>query len=87
MWTMFTLVFVLTRFATAAVTGGAIFLMLPIYEHYLNFNDEMIAIILAMNAVLDPIITSSNVVSNGGLAKVFENVWLSVNRYFYKTKK
>lgn len=87
MWSMFTLVFVLTRFATAAVTGGAIFLMVPIYEHYLNFNDEMIAIILAMNAVLDPIITSSNVLSNGGLAKIFENVWLYVNRYFYKTKQ
>ena len=74
-WSSFTLVFVATRFATAAVTGGAIFLMLPIYQHYLNFNDEMIAIILALNVILDPIITSTNVMCNGGLAKVFENVW------------
>ena len=74
-WSAFTLVFVATRFATAAVLGGAIFLMLPIYQYYLNFNDEMIAIILAMNVILDPIVTSGNVMANGGLAKVFENVW------------
>ena len=74
-WSAFTLVFVATRFATAAVLGGAIFLMLPIYQHYLNFNDEMIAIILAMNMILDPIVTAGNVMANGGLAKVFENVW------------
>ena len=59
--------------------GGAIFVMLPIYQHYLNFNDEMIAIILAMNVILDPIVTSSNVMANGGLAKIFENIWRCVN--------
>lgn len=74
-WSIFTLVFVATRFATAAVTGGAIFLMLPIYQCYLSFNDEMIAIILALNIILDPIITSCNVMANGGLAKIFENIW------------
>ena len=74
-WTAFTFVFVATRFATAAVLGGAIFLMLPIYQYYLNFNDEMVAIILALNVILDPIITSSNVMANGGLAKIFENIW------------
>ena len=78
-WSTFTLVFVATRFATAGVLGGAIFLMLPIYQHYLYFTDEMIAIILAFNVILDPIITSSNVMANGGLAKIFENVWRLAN--------
>ena len=49
--------------------------MLPIYETYLNFNTEMIAIILALNVVLDPIVTSCNVVANGALCRVFEVVW------------
>ena len=57
MWFNFTVIFVLARFATAAVLGGAIFIMLPIYEHYLNFTPDMIAIILALNVVLDPFIT------------------------------
>lgn len=78
-WSAFSLVFVATRFATAAVLGGAIFLMLPIYQHYLSFSDEMIAIILALNVILDPIITSGNVMANGGLAKVFENIWRVVS--------
>ena len=77
-WSTFTLVFVVTRFAAAGVTGGSTFLMLPIYQHYLSFNDEMIAIMLTMNVILDPIITSCNVMANGGLAKIFENVWRMV---------
>jgi Na+/H+-dicarboxylate symporter len=74
-WTSFSIIFVLARFATAAVIGGAIFIMLPIYEKYLSFNAEMIAIILAFNVILDPLITSSNVIANGALCRIFEKVW------------
>lgn len=74
-WLNFSLVFVLARFATAAVLGGAIFIMLPIYETYLSFTPEMIAIILAFNVILDPIVTSCNVLANGALCRVFERVW------------
>lgn len=77
-WIFFSVVFVLARFATAAVIGGAIFIMLPIYESYLHFNTEMIAIILAFNVLLDPLITSSNVMANGALCRLFEKVWLKV---------
>lgn len=77
-WLTFSSVFVLARFATAAVIGGAIFIMLPIYETYLNFNAEMIAIILALNVVLDPLITSCNVMANGALCRIFEKVWVFV---------
>jgi len=72
LWMKFSLVFVLARFATAAILGGAVFIMIPIYESYLGFNAEMVAIILALNVVLDPIITSCNVMGNGALARVFE---------------
>ena len=72
----FSIMFVLARFATAAVLGGAIFIMLPIYETYLSFNPEMIAIILGFNVILDPIVTSCNVVANGALCRIFERVWL-----------
>lgn len=75
-WIHFSIVFVLARFATAAVIGGAIFIMLPIYEQYLGFKPEMIAIILALNVVLDPLITCCNVMANGALCRVFERVWI-----------
>lgn len=74
-WGLFSVSFVLARFATAAVIGGAIFIMLPVYEQYLGFNAEMIAIILAFNVLLDPVITCSNVVANGALCRVFERIW------------
>jgi hypothetical protein len=77
-WINFSIIFVLARFATAAVLGGAIFIMLPIYESYLNFTPEMIAIILALNVFLDPLITSSNVMANGALCRVFEHVWTNL---------
>ncbi len=72
-WLNFSLVFVAARYATVAVVGGAIFLMLPIYQNYLNFDDHMLAIILALNVLLDPVITSTNVMCNGALCKIFEN--------------
>lgn len=74
-WIPFSIVFVLARFATAAVLGGAIFVMLPIYESYLGFTPEMIAIILGFNVILDPLITCSNVIANGALCRIFEKVW------------
>lgn len=78
MWLTFSGVFLLARFATAAMLGGAIFVMLPIYETYLHFNGEMIALILALNVIFDPIITSCNVMANGALCRVFERVWQKI---------
>jgi Na+/H+-dicarboxylate symporter len=74
-----------TRFATAAVLGGAIFILIPIYQAYLDFSDEMVAILFALNMILDPIVTSSNVMANGGLARVFEIVWSKVSPNQEKT--
>ena len=83
-WMTFSVAFVIARFATAAVLGGAIFIMLPIYETYLNFSPEMIAIILAFNVMLDPIITSTNVIANGALCSVFERFWMWVESFKFQ---
>jgi Na+/H+-dicarboxylate symporter len=85
-WISFSTIFVLARFATAACLGGAIFVMLPIYEGYLSFNAEMIAIILAFNVILDPLITSTNVIANGALCKVYEKVWIYAQMLLDKLK-
>lgn len=73
-WVSFSLVFTFARYAVTAVIGGAIFVILPILEYYLGFNGDMIAIILALNMALDPLVTSSNVMANGGLCIIFEKV-------------
>lgn len=77
-WVQFSIVFTLARFATAGFQGGAIFVMLPIYEAYLGFNGEMIALILALNVILDPLVTGCNVLANGALCRTFERVWTFV---------
>jgi hypothetical protein len=74
-WIPFSIVFVLARFATAAIIWGAIFVMLPVYEFYLHFTPEMIAIILAFNVILDPLITCTSVLGNGALCRIFERAW------------
>ncbi|MES2253028.1 MAG: cation:dicarboxylase symporter family transporter [Pseudomonadota bacterium] len=79
-WLPFMASFTLARYTTAAVLGGAIFIMIPLYEYYLGFTPEMIALIIALNVVLDPIITSTNVLCNGVLAIIFERVWLFISR-------
>ncbi len=86
-WVQFSVIFVLARFATAAILGGAIFIMIPIYESYLNFNAEMVAIILALNVVLDPLITSCNVMGNGALARVFEKFFTWILELLGKSSK
>lgn len=82
MWLQFSVAFVLARFATSAILGGAIFVMLPVYESYLAFTPEMIMIILAFNVVLDPIVTACSVMGNSGLCQVFEKVWRGVQQNF-----
>lgn len=77
-WLSFSLIYVLARFATAAVLGGAFFLMMPIYEQYLGFTPEMLAILLAFNVILDPIVTIGNVTCNAALCRVFEIVWTPI---------
>lgn len=85
MWIQFSFAFVLARFATSAILGGAIFVMLPVYETYLSFTPEMIMIILAFNVVLDPLVTACNVIGNGGLCQVFEKVWNRIHQKAFKT--
>ncbi|USO01250.1 MAG: cation:dicarboxylase symporter family transporter [Alphaproteobacteria bacterium] len=75
-WSIFVGVFATARFATAGVMGGAIFIMLPLYEKYLGFTAEMSAILLALNVLFDPIITAMNVYANGALCIIFERFWL-----------
>lgn len=76
---LFLSVFVLARFTTAAVIGGAIFIMLPLYQTYLGFNEDMIAMLLICNMILDPVVTSSNVMANSALCVLFERFWEKIS--------
>lgn len=81
-WLIFVGVFATARFATAGVLGGAIFVMMPIYEKYLGFTPDMLAIIFALNVLFDPVVTVGNVYANGALCLVFERFWTGIDQKF-----
>ena len=64
----FAMMFVLSKFAIAAIPGGGILIMIPVLEKSLGFTGEMSAIITAFYILMDPLITTSNVFGNGAFA-------------------
>ncbi len=74
---IFLLYFLLSKFAIAAVPGGGIIVMLPILEQYLKFSPTMLSFITALYILLDPIITSANVMGNGAFTMLFTKLYKS----------
>lgn len=70
----FALYFVLAKFSVAAVPGGGILVMLPVLESYLGFNAEMLSLITALYILFDPVITSANILGNGGFAVIIDRI-------------
>lgn len=77
---IFALYFVLAKFSVAAVPGGGILVMLPILEAHLGFNGEMMSLITALYILFDPVITSANVLGNGGFAQAIGKIAASFKR-------
>lgn len=71
---IFVVHFVIMKFSVAAIPGGGIIVMLPILEHYLCFNAEMMSLITALYILFDPVITCSNVLGNGAFAKFIDRL-------------
>jgi Na+/H+-dicarboxylate symporter len=74
----FTIFFVIAKFSVAAVPAGGIIVMTPILEKYLNFTPEMSDLIIAIYIVFDPFVTGFNVLGNGALAKLIDNIYLGL---------
>lgn len=64
--------FVFAKFSVVAVPGGGVLVMLPILSAYFGFTAEMSALIVALYVLLDPIITTANIIGNGALAKAID---------------
>lgn len=66
--------FMAAKFAVAAVPAGGIIVMLPVLERHLGFTPEMLSLITALYILFDPLITSANVMGNGGFVMVFSKI-------------
>ena len=71
----FAFYFVLAKFAVAAVPGGGVLVMLPVLEQHLGFNPMMLSLITTLYIIIDPLITSANVMGNGAFAMFFSKVY------------
>jgi Na+/H+-dicarboxylate symporter len=80
---VFAFYFVLAKFSVAAVPGGGILVMLPILESHLGFNSDMMSLITALYILFDPVITSANVLGNGGFSMVIGKVYPLLERIKY----
>lgn len=74
MYLVFIFYFVLAKFSVAAIPGGGIIVMLPILENYLGFSPEMLSLMTALYILFDPVITSANILGNGGFAKFIDKL-------------
>jgi len=83
-YAVFVLYFVLAKFAVAGVPGGGILVMLPVLEQHLGFSSEMLSLITALYIIFDPVVTSANVLGNGGFVIFFSKVFAIASRSLHK---
>jgi Na+/H+-dicarboxylate symporter len=67
---IFAFYFVLAKFSVSAIPGGGILVMLPVLEAHLGFKADMLSLITALYILFDPVITSANVLGNGGFSMI-----------------
>ena len=72
---IFAIYFIMAKFAIAAVPGGGIIVMLPIFEKLFHFSPEMGAVITTFYILMDPIFTASNVTGNNLLCIILDRVF------------
>ncbi|MDR3151396.1 MAG: dicarboxylate/amino acid:cation symporter [Holosporaceae bacterium] len=71
---MFGIFFVLNKFAGGGVPSGTIMVTIPVLREYFNFDDSMIAFIIAFYGVIDPVATAGNVSANNFFVVIFQKV-------------
>lgn len=77
---MFGLFFVLNKFAGGGVPSGTIMVTIPVLKQYLNFDDSMIAFIVAFYGAIDPIATAGNVTANNFFVIIFQKIIKNASR-------
>lgn len=76
---VFAFFFVLAKFSAAGVPGGGMIVLLPVLETHMGFNAEMLSLITTIYILFDPIITSANILGNGGFAMILGRLFKKGN--------
>jgi Na+/H+-dicarboxylate symporter len=65
---IFVLYYCLAKFSCAAVPGGGVLVLIPVFQSYLGMSNETASLLASIYILQDPIITSANVMGNGVFA-------------------
>jgi Na+/H+-dicarboxylate symporter len=78
---IFSLYFVLAKFAIAAVPMGGMIVMLPVFQTYFGFNADMLGLMTAFYLLFDAFLTACNTTGNGIFVILFtrlmKKLWIS----------
>ena len=84
---LFGIFFILNKFAGGGVPSGTIMVTIPVLKKYLGFDDSMVAFIVALYGVVDPIATFGNVTANNLFVIIFQKIRKVVRRAFFQKKE
>ncbi len=71
---LFSMYYMVAKFAVASVPGGEIIVLLPILESHFGFSDSMSGLVTTLYILCDPFVTTTNVLSNGALAILMDKI-------------
>ena len=72
---IFSIYFVITKFAVAAVPGGGILVMLPVLKATMGFNDAMLSLITTLYIMFDSMITPINIFGNSAFSMLLSKTY------------
>lgn len=75
----FSIFYMISKFGVAAVPGGGLIVLLPLLESQFGFTSQMSGLITTLYILLDPFITTFNVLSNGAFAIFMSKVCRALN--------
>ena len=71
---IFVLYYCIAKFSCAAVPGGGVLVLIPVFQSYLGMSNETASLLASIYILQDPIITSANVMGNGAFAIITHRI-------------
>lgn len=70
----FSVIYLLTSLSFSGVPGGIVFVLVPVLEKHLGLSSDASALYITIMALMDPFVTSGNVMGNGALAQLMRRI-------------
>lgn len=79
-YTTFVMYYCLAKFSAAAVPGGGVIVLIPVFQTHLGLSTEAASLVTTLYLLQDPIFTAANVMGNGGFSMLLAGVLKPLQR-------